>query len=188
MRSSKPILSVCGSTRRCSRVQTRNLHNRLGFTEVEIGVTKLIDGETSVKAEVKRCVGEAVEALKASVDVSLTSSPKESSAENFIAHANKRGIKETEAKLFIEEAMGAITSAILSETEVLGIIITGGATGLAVCKKLGADRASIVEEIEPGIPLLMLNTGIPIVTKAGGFGIENSLVQVTQRMRRMMSK
>ena len=188
MRRFKPILSVCGSTRRLSRVQTRNLHNRLGFTDVEIGITKLIDGETAVKAEVRRCVSDAVKALKAGVDVSLTSSPKESSAEDFIAHANKRGIKETEAKLFIEEAMGEITSAILSEAGVLGIIITGGATGLAVCAKLGADRASIVEEIEPGIPLLMLNTGIPIVTKAGGFGIENSLVQVTQRMRRMMSK
>ncbi len=85
MRSSKPVLSVCGSTRRLSRVQTHNLHDSLGFREVEIGVMKLIDGETAVKAEVRRCVSEAVEALKAGVDVSLTSSPKESSAEDFIA-------------------------------------------------------------------------------------------------------
>jgi uncharacterized protein YgbK (DUF1537 family) len=186
MRNPKPILSVCGSTRRLSRVQVRNLHDRLGFREVEVGITRLIDGEA--EAEVRRCVGEAVEALKAGVDVSLSSAPKESSAEEFIAHADKHGVKEAEAKHFIEEAMGEITSAILSEADVLGLILTGGATGLMVCEKLGADRASIVEEIEPGIPLLMLSTGIPAVTKAGGFGVEDSLVQATQRMRRIMWK
>lgn len=188
LRNPKPVLSICGSTRRLSRVQVSNLHDRLGFREVGIRINSLIDGEEAVKAEVRHCVGEAVEALRAGVDVSLTSSPKEGSAEEFIVYAQKHGINEVEAKLFIEEAMGKITSAILGETEVLGLLLTGGATGLMVCQKLGADRASIVEEIEPGIPLLMLNTGLPTVTKAGGFGVEDSLVQATQRMRRMMSK
>ena len=188
MRNPKPILSVCGSTRRLSRAQVRSLHDRLGFKEVEIDITRLIDGEAAVKAEVKRCVGEAVESLKAGVDISITSAPKESSVKEFIAHAENHGIKEVEAKLFIEEAMGEVTSTIVSEVEVLGLILTGGATGLMVCEKLGADRASILEEIEPGIPLLMLSTGIPVVTKAGGFGGDNSLVQATQRMRRIMSK
>jgi len=188
MRNPKPVLSVCGSTRRLSRVQVRNLHDRLGFREIEIGITKLIDGEAAVKAEVRRCVGEAVAALNAGIDVSLTSAPKEGSAEEFIAHAQRHHIKEAEAKLFIEEAMGEIASAILAEVEVLGLILTGGATGLMVCEKLGADRASIIDEIEPGIPLLVLSNGMPAVTKAGGFGVEDSLVQATQRMRRIMSK
>jgi uncharacterized protein YgbK (DUF1537 family) len=188
MRNPKPVLSICGSTRRLSRVQVRNLHDRLGFREVEIGITKLIDGEAAVKAEVRRCVGEAVAALKAGIDVSLASAPKEGSAEEFIAHAQRHRIKEAEAKLFIEEAMGEIASAILAEVEVLGLILTGGATGLMVCEKLGADRASIIDEIEPGIPLLVLSNGMPAVTKAGGFGVEDSLVQAAQRMRRVMSK
>lgn len=188
LRSLKPVLSVCGSTRRLSRAQVRNLRDRLGFREVGIGITRLIDGEAAVKDEIRRCVGESVEALKAGIDVSLTSAPKEGSVDEFIAYAAGHGIKEAEAKLFIEEAMGEITSIILSEAEVLGLLLTGGATGLMVCQKLGADSASIVEEIEPGIPLLMLNTGIPAVTKAGGFGVDDSLIQATQRVRRMMSK
>jgi uncharacterized protein YgbK (DUF1537 family) len=188
MRNPRPILSICGSTRRISRTQVRNLHDRLGFKEVEIGINRLIDGEAAVKAEVRRCVGEAVESLKAGVDVSLISALKESSVEEFITYAKDHGIKEVEAKLFIEEAMGEITSAIVSEADVLGLILTGGATGLMVCQKLGADRASIVEEIAPGIPLLMLSIGIPVVTKAGGFGVDDSLVQASQHMRRMMVK
>lgn len=187
-RSPKPVLSVCGSTRRLSRTQVHNLHDRLGFHEVEIGITQLIDGEAAMKEEVRRCVGESIEALKAGVDVSITSASKESSIAEFISHAARHGIKEAEAKLSIEEALGEITSAILSEAEVLGLLLTGGATGLMVCQKLGADRASIVEEIAPGIPLLRLSTGMPAVTKAGGFGVDDSLIQATQRMRRLMSK
>ncbi len=64
MRTPKPVLSVCGSTRQLSRIQVHNLHGRLGFREIEIGILKLIDGELAVKEEVERCVGEAVEALK----------------------------------------------------------------------------------------------------------------------------
>jgi uncharacterized protein YgbK (DUF1537 family) len=183
----KPVLSVCGSTRRLSRTQVRNLRDRLGFREVEIWITRLIDGEVAVKEEVRRCVGESVEALKAGVDVSLMSAPKENSVDEFVAHAARHGIKEVEAKHLIEEALGEITSEILSETEVLGLLLTGGATGLMVCQKLGAGSASIIEEIEPGIPLLRLSTGMPALTKAGGFGVDDSLIQATQRMRRLMS-
>ena len=34
IRKPKPVLSVCGSTRRLSRAQIRNLHDRLGFKEI----------------------------------------------------------------------------------------------------------------------------------------------------------
>jgi uncharacterized protein YgbK (DUF1537 family) len=57
-----------------------------------------------------------------------------------------------------------------------------------VCQKLQVDRVSILEEIEPGIPLVRLSNGMPAITKAGGFGVEDSLVQATQRLRRLMSK
>ncbi len=188
MRAPKPVLSVCGSTRHLSRIQVHKLHDRLGFREIEIGILKLIDGGPVAKFEVRRCVGEVVAALKVGVDVSITSAPKEGSADEFISHALGHGIKENEAKLFIEEAIGEVTSAVLNEAEVLGLILTGGATSLMVCQKLQADRVSIMEEIEPGIPLVRLSNGMLAVTKAGGFGVEDSLVHATQRLRRLTSK
>ena len=188
VRSQKPVLSVCGSTRRLSSVQVRNLQDRLGFREVEIRVLKLIDGEAAANAEVERCVSEAVVALKAGVDVSITSSPRDGSAKEFVSYALQKGFKETEAKLFVEEAIGEITSTILKEVEVLSLIMTGGATSLVICKKLGVDMVHIVEEIEPGIPFLILSNGMHAVTKAGGFGHEDSLIQATQRLRRLLAK
>jgi uncharacterized protein YgbK (DUF1537 family) len=188
VRSQKPVLSVCGSTRRLSSVQVRNLQDRLGFREVEIRVLKLIDGEAAANAEVERCVSEAVATLKAGVDISITSSPRDGSAKEFVSYALQKGFKETEAKLFVEEAIGEITSTILKEVEVLSLIMTGGATSLVICKKLGVDMVHIVEEIEPGIPFLILSNGMHAVTKAGGFGHEDSLIQATQRLRRLLAK
>ena len=188
MKVPKPVLSVCGSTRSLSRIQVNNLHYRLGFRKIEIGILKLVEGGLAVKVEVERCVGEAVTVLKAGVDVSITSVPTESAVEEFVSYALAHGIEETEAKLLIEEAMGEVTFAILNEAEVLGLILTGGATSLMVCQKLQVDRVAILEEIEPGIPLVRLSNGLPAITKAGGLGVEDSLVQATQRLRRLMSK
>ena len=62
--------------------------------------------------------------------------------------------------------------------------MTGGATSLKICEKLETSRVRIVEEVEPGIPLVLLANGKMAVTKAGGFGVEDSLVQAVQRLRR----
>jgi uncharacterized protein YgbK (DUF1537 family) len=188
IKSTKPILSICGSTRRLSRVQVRNLNYHLGFKDIEIDLTQLLDGEASLNEEVKRCVGEAVKAIKSGIDVSITSSPCEDSAEKYFAHASKRGIMELEAKLSIEEALGEIASSIIAEVDILGVIIIGGATSLKICQKLGVKRVTIIEEIEAGIPLLSLSNGLLAVTKAGGFGVESSLVEAAQRLRRIKSK
>jgi uncharacterized protein YgbK (DUF1537 family) len=125
LRSSKPVLSVCGSTRRISRTQVYNLKNRLGFREVEIGITRLIDGEAELKSEVKRCIGEAVEALKAGVDVSLIRAFRGSVDERV---ATQAGPKRS-TKFFIEEAM--------VELSVLwgGVLAASSAAhGLMVCQ------------------------------------------------------
>ncbi len=185
LRSTRPLLSVCGSVRKMSRVQVSCLRDRLGFRDVEVSVGRLIDGERAARWEVDRCVSEAVDAVNSGVDVSIASSPREGSTEDFLAHARDLGLTEDEARLKIEEALGEMTSGILSRAEVMGLLLTGGATSLKVCQKLKADRVSIVEEVEPGIPLLTLGGGLPAITKAGGCGVEDRLVQAAQRLRRL---
>jgi len=185
LRSPRPLLSVCGSTRRLSRVQVAGLRDRLGFREVAVSVGKLIEGEPAMNEEVERCVGEATEAIKAGADVSLTSSPRDSSAEEYLTQARAKGITEEKARLIIEDALGEMTFEVLSRAKVMGLLLTGGATSLKVCQKVCANRISIVEEVEPGIPLLVLGDGLPAITKAGGFGVDNSLIQAAQHLRRL---
>jgi D-threonate/D-erythronate kinase len=75
--------------------------------------------------------------------------------------------------------LGAETARVIQETGSRRLILTGGDIAAAVCRSLGVQALEIVGAIEEAIPLLRLRGGIAdgafAVTKAGGFGAEESL-------------
>lgn len=66
-----------------------------------------------------------------------------------------------------------------------GLAATGGETSAAILAHCGVDGLRLVDEIEPGVSLgITLGAiGVPIVTKAGAFGDENSLLRAVSRLR-----
>ena len=66
------------------------------------------------------------------------------------------------------------------------IVLTGGATARAVCGRLGVDALRILGELQPGIPVGTLDGGhwhgVTVVTKAGGFGRPDTLVEVARAL------
>jgi len=98
------------------------------------------------------------------------------------------GCRETEVRSLVEEALGAVASAVLDGVRISGLILTGGATALSVCKALEVEDFEILEEVEPGIPLLSLTGGLRAVTKAGGFGGEDALIKIVKHLRRTASR
>ena len=72
----------------------------------------------------------------------------------------------------------------IKDHDVSGIILTGGATALAVLKKTGLKTLKIIDELQPGIPLIELSSGVKVVTKAGGFGMDDALLESVQFLRR----
>jgi uncharacterized protein YgbK (DUF1537 family) len=65
------------------------------------------------------------------------------------------------------------------------LVATGGETATALLARLGVQGIRLVDEIEPGIPLGLTlgEISIPTVTKAGGFGNEESLTRIISRLR-----
>jgi len=75
----------------------------------------------------------------------------------------------------------AQTAALTLETaSPAGLLLTGGETAHAVCQALGCTRLWLGGEVEPGIPWSRMADGrfpgLLVITKAGGFGHEDSLV------------
>lgn len=64
------------------------------------------------------------------------------------------------------------------------VVLTGGATARAVGHRLGATSLRIHGELEPGIPVGVFADGVwqgvPVVTKAGGFGTPETLLDVVR--------
>jgi uncharacterized protein YgbK (DUF1537 family) len=66
------------------------------------------------------------------------------------------------------------------------LVLTGGATARAVCERLGAHGVRLEGELEPGIPYGQLQGGpwhgVQVVTKAGGFGTPETLLDVVRAL------
>jgi D-threonate/D-erythronate kinase len=63
-----------------------------------------------------------------------------------------------------------------------GLVSTGGETARAVLDRAGAAELRLAGEVEPGVPLGMAD-GLPVVTKAGAFGDERTLVRCVEWLR-----
>ncbi|HVV21276.1 MAG TPA: four-carbon acid sugar kinase family protein [Pseudonocardiaceae bacterium] len=81
------------------------------------------------------------------------------------------------------EIAAALGSGLAAHGARIGALVaTGGDTARAALVARGLDRARVVGELEPGVVLLDAD-GLPVVTKSGAFGDENTMVRVLRRLR-----
>ncbi len=84
-----------------------------------------------------------------------------------------------QAKL-VAERLAEATRTLLDRARPAGLVLTGGDVAIAVGRCLGAHALRLQDEVCPGIPWGYLvggvADGIPVVTKAGGFGDDDALV------------
>ena len=81
----------------------------------------------------------------------------------------------------LERFLQTVVRIIVEEHPVRGLVLTGGDTAYSVLTALGATEISVHGEMEPGVPNGTIDggiaDGIPIVTKAGGFGDDTTLTR-----------
>jgi uncharacterized protein YgbK (DUF1537 family) len=76
----------------------------------------------------------------------------------------------------------ARVSELISGAPAAALVLSGGDTASLVCAAAGVRRIELCDEIVPGVPRGILRggefDGIPVVTKSGGFGDRDALIQV----------
>lgn len=102
--------------------------------------------------------------------------------------AAQSGREESEQAMQIVEALGKVVKEVYNRFHVEAIISTGGDTSLQICKAFCTSGIELLDEIAPGIPIGRMVGGEAestlIVTKSGGFGIGDALVQVIEYIQR----
>ena len=77
-----------------------------------------------------------------------------------------------------------IATAVMAAVWVSGVAATGGSTVRALCERWEAVGIDLLSEVAPGIPLGTVSgghhDGLPLVTKAGGFGNAGTLVEIVR--------
>ncbi|MEC0240601.1 four-carbon acid sugar kinase family protein [Paenibacillus dokdonensis] len=100
----------------------------------------------------------------------------------------EHSLGKTEISEAISRELGIIAREIVSSfDDIHGLVLTGGDTAKAVCNQLNMNQMQLYTEVEVGLPLGKLKNAAGTsmywtVTKAGGFGNENSLVNVLKYM------
>ncbi|MCM3443517.1 four-carbon acid sugar kinase family protein [Metabacillus halosaccharovorans] len=96
------------------------------------------------------------------------------------------GLTLTEVSENISRGLGQIAKGLLDNcASIHGLVLTGGDTAKAVCSELAISEMELYSEVEPGLPFGRLRSedrSYWAVTKAGGFGHEQSLVNVVKYM------
>lgn len=88
--------------------------------------------------------------------------------------------------LGLAERLGQMVSALLAARQIGGLVLTGGEVALAACLALGSTTLWMQGEVEPGAVVGRLVDGrwpgLPVVTKAGGFGTDQALALAIERL------
>jgi len=163
-RTHLPVLAVCGSR---NDTTIRQIHRA---EDVLVTRTLIVDpGEWGTTAA---CTRACVESLSAGQDVLLAAS---------LARLVP-GAEEV-----VSSSLAEITAAVIAKTDLAGLFLTGGDIAIAVCRALGAGAVRILAEVQPGVPGGRLMGGPHdctwVVTKAGGFGDTDALVDAICYLR-----
>jgi uncharacterized protein YgbK (DUF1537 family) len=180
LRNPPPILAIIGSIRTETRIQLESLCNRLEAVSIPIDIRNILK-----QASQEKTITDARNALRRGLDVAITSSETISDVEETLSEAKRLDMTSQELEEHITTSLADITVSLVKE-KISGIIITGGATALAITNKLGINNIEILDELQPGVPVLKLDD-LMTITKAGGFGQQDTLIQATQYLKRRYS-
>ncbi|QGZ64937.1 4-hydroxythreonine-4-phosphate dehydrogenase PdxA [Paraburkholderia acidisoli] len=163
------------------------------------GVLVVVGSMSSVShAQIEALRGEAAAAFEYfSVDVAALLDPVSPASLTLgtrVANALMRGRHVVVAMNQAERASAAIGDQLARQlaerlapaaAHAGALVATGGETARALLAAMGVQSLRVLEELEPGVPL-MAATGtarvLPVVTKAGGFGAPDTLYRAWRRL------
>ncbi|PSP86135.1 four-carbon acid sugar kinase family protein [Halobacteriales archaeon QS_1_68_17] len=169
------VLAVAGSTAAETRAQVDAVPDE---AVVALPVAAAVrDPETAAE----RTAPAAIERLRADEPAVVTSVPDASAVEAATAAAREAGVSRATAGDRIAAALARTALLVRAESRVDGLVLTGGAVAAAVLSAGGAGAVELTgDAVAAGVPVGVVDggtfDGIPVVTKAGGFGESTTVI------------
>ena len=182
-----PALAVVASVSAVSREQV-NFAAGEGIPLVSVPIPELLTGEQKMETY----VAQTVALLQEGKDAILASSASCNRAEldRSVAVGEKLNMTREQVSGYTQMVMGRMTKAILEQTPISGMFLTGGDTALGFFMEARSLGSSIVTEIAVGIPMMRLSggpfAGLKVVTKAGAFGKEDSITFALRKLKEVI--
>lgn len=184
-KKNSPILVLSGSPAHMSKMQIEKLDKECKRAFVlRCNISSYLEDPILYESVCRKSIEQVIHKLQNGFHVVVDASGD--SKENILNQYqdNHEDLLQVRKKVlhYLEE----IGVAVLERLELRGLVLFGGDTAVAITKRLGSNGVEIIREIEPYIPLGIMLGGtygsIPVVTKSGGFGREDSLVSIIKKL------
>ena len=176
---SRPVLAICGSPAAMSKRQIKYIaQKRRDVKLIDFDISSLLCDDISdvTNTIIERVIHKLERGYDTIVDAAGES--KEAILKEY--HGRKEEL-DKESSLILQ-VISNIAYEVISQVPIAGLVLFGGDTAAAVANRLNAKGIEITGQVEPYIPGGIFIGGafpnLPVVTKAGGFGRENSLAVI----------
>lgn len=170
--SDEPVMLVAGSLSPVTREQVEGYCQEQGVAGIELNPKMLVNGHAAAVEEVERCSLAIHDAIRDGFDIAL--------------YVASMSVRHPSIPQLIAEALGETAANVCAANRFAGLILTGGDTAKAVCRHLGISSVELVCELEPGVPLGKSEGEQKrwLVTKAGAFGTQQTLIHARHVLKR----
>lgn len=185
----KTVLVVAGSATPVTRIQIRQLKERVSTEFVMVDPRKLIADEESRSKEITKVKNEIHSIINQTSELgALIIESSDGSNLNLNQEDSQHGYVEGTCSALINDALADVAASILEiygEDKIAGFYTTGGDTMESVCKRLGVEAIEMIDYIIPQADLgrfIGNYEGLPIVGKGGLTGNENTACDIVDRI------
>ena len=170
----QPFLVVAGSQREIVHAQAETVRKQAKANIIEIDGDRLLDAVEGA-AERERVIGEASRSIREGRSVVLLL------VSRTIGPEGGRAALLSVARDRLVAELGAITARV-SQASVNALVLIGGDTAKGILNALNCTGIILRDEAMPGVPAGVMHAGAldgaPVVTKAGDFGDEETLLKI----------
>lgn len=176
-----PVLVISGSPAGMTKIQLEAA-GRSGEKVIRLDCRKADGDQRDWQLEVERVKDSALKELMQGRNVVIDGAGKS----KMEIHDNFKGRPEILAASghAIRTALTDIFTGIVDRGGIAGAVIIGGETAVNIFERMGVKGLKIKGEVEPFVPAGCLIGGtadkLPVVTKAGGFGTENVIIEAVK--------
>ena len=166
-----PVFIVSGSMANLSKTQIKKLgeSDEIDAYILELSIEDILSQEPS-----EEIVNRIIEHLETEEIVAVHVNISEEDEEEKL---NELHIAKERVSTLITDYLAALSSKVIRKQNLIFITI-GGETSYKCCYAIGGKQLQLIDEVEPSIPLCLDVAAQWIVTKSGGFGTPNTLVNI----------
>lgn len=188
-REPRPVLAIVGSMSAIAQQQIDRLTQQRRVTLVDIDIRQLFS--QPVWRDRAAWFEQTLAALRRGEHTVIRTCQHAGQRHEIAALCQQHQLSRQQLGEAICQFLGALTQEICQRAEPAGLYLSGGDVAIAVAKALGASGFQIQGLIAGCVPhgfLLNSHIQLPVMTKAGGFGDENTLVEAIRFIEEMSNE